>query len=100
MRIIENIERISIDKDTFWLMGKSKVAIKDLGSSGQTIFNRSVWSLIVDDIKQVQDQQTIGLDKPSNEARTLILFDKTIDCEVDEDKKRILCGKNPAKMHY
>lgn len=93
MRLIENIERIVIENNSFWLVDKENLTLEEIAakSGEKTIFKRGDWNLFVEDIKQIQDQAN---------KKTSILFDKTVDCEVDEDRKRIFCGKNPAKMTY
>lgn len=100
--ILDNVERISIDRDTFWLMGKSEIPINKLTdwSGKQQIFKRGEWNLFVNNVKQLQDQRSIGLDKPTNEARTLILFEESVGCQIDKNKKTIFCGKDPTKMTY
>ena len=97
MKILrKDIDRISIDKNTFWLMPKSKSTIDELSSqTGQTIFKRGDWKLYVNDVKQIQDREKLHLNEPNiKEMQTLILFDKSVDCEIDEYKKIISCAKS------
>ena len=99
--ILNNVGRIVVEKDSYWLMQGLNIPLNKLTdwSGKQQVFKRGDWKLYAKDISQIQDQRTIGLDKIINEAETLILFDKNVGCQIEKDKKRIFCGKDLAEIN-
>ena len=79
--ILKPIGRIGIDKEKIILYGFTKPIYRE--------FPRKKWNLFAEDIKQLQTFKDSFL---------IIFKEELVGCEIDKDKQKIFCGKEPKKV--
>jgi len=74
-----NVWRIAIEKDKIVLYPKD-------GEKKE--FDRHKWQVFLDDVRQLQVFKDYSL----------VLTEDVYACEIDEDRRRLFCGKRPEEV--